>query len=133
MFAPFRVFFAAGALFVLVGAAPIVRFLWLYAAGSGGGHIQSLILGGAAVVVGFLLLMIGIVADLIACNRQLIEMVLEKVRRMEIRQERLISEWEEIAGSAFRGEHGSGVRQAGRESVASLTSVTASTDTPELR
>jgi hypothetical protein len=36
----------------------------------------------------FIILMIGIVADLINFNRQLIEIMLEKVRRLELEQSR---------------------------------------------
>ncbi len=41
-------------------------------------------LGGALVVIGFVTFLIGLVADLINFNRQLIEMTLEKMRRMEL-------------------------------------------------
>ncbi len=41
-------------------------------------------LDGALVVIGFVTFLIGLVADLINFNRRLIEMTLEKVRRMEL-------------------------------------------------
>ena len=44
----------------------------------------SLVLGGAPPVIGFITFLVGPVADLIKYDRQLIEMTLEKVRRMEL-------------------------------------------------
>ena len=53
-------------------------------AGDGSGHIQSLVLGGVLLIIGFVTFLIGLVADLISFNRQLVEMTLEKVRRIEL-------------------------------------------------
>ena len=57
-----------------------------YFSGAGDGHLQSLILGGTFFVIGMMTFLIGLVGDLINFNRQLIEMTLEKVRRMELHQ-----------------------------------------------
>jgi len=84
MYRPLKVFFTIGLLITLLGTAPVVRFLYFYFAGDGTGHVQSLILGGALLVIGFMTFMIGLVADLISFNRQLVEMTLEKVRRIEL-------------------------------------------------
>jgi glycosyltransferase involved in cell wall biosynthesis len=86
MYRPLSAFSFIGAIFLGVGLLPIIRFLYFYATGSGAGHVQSLVLGGVLVIVGFMVLMIGLVADLINFNRQLIEMTLEKVRRIELRE-----------------------------------------------
>lgn len=83
MYNPLHVFMTLGAAAGVLGLLPILRFLYFYAVGEGGGHIQSLVLGGALVVLGALAMMFGIVADLIGRNRQLLEMVLEHVRRLE--------------------------------------------------
>jgi glycosyltransferase involved in cell wall biosynthesis len=87
MYRPLRTFFWVGVTVGLVGVLPIVRFLYLWSIGEGAGHIQSLVLGGVLVMVGFMTLLIGLVADLIGFNRQLIELTLEKVRRLELREE----------------------------------------------
>jgi glycosyltransferase involved in cell wall biosynthesis len=84
MYRPLSTFAAIGAVIFFIGVLPIVRFLYYYAVGQGAGHIQSLVLGGVLVVVGFMVLMIGLLADLINFNRQLIEITLEKVRRLEL-------------------------------------------------
>lgn len=86
MYQPLRVFFYLGLVMGLIGAVPILRFVYFYAIGEGDGHVQSLILGGAFVVMGFIAFLVGLVADLINFNRQLIEMTLERVRRLEVAQ-----------------------------------------------
>ena len=86
MYQPLRVFFFVGMTIGLIGALPILRFLYFWAMGDGGGHLQSLIIGGAFLVMGFMALLVGLVADLINFNRQLIEMALERVRRLEVAQ-----------------------------------------------
>ena len=83
MYRPLRVFFSIGFLALLVGTAPILRFLFFFVQGDGSGHIQSLILGGAMVVAGIFTLLIGIVADLINCNRRLIEQMMVRMERLE--------------------------------------------------
>ena len=84
MYRPLLVFTIIGAILVLIGAVPIVRFLYFYFVDGGQGHIQSLLLGAMFVVLGFITFMFAMLADLIHWNRRLIEMTLEKVRRLEL-------------------------------------------------
>jgi len=84
-----RVFVGLGALATLIGLLPIGRFLWFALHGEGGGHVQSLVLGGALLTVGVLIATLGILADLIATNRKLLEATLLKLRKLE---ERLASQ-----------------------------------------
>ena len=84
MFRPLKVFFLIGLVLSLIGMIPVARFVYLYFSGDGAGHIQSLVLGGALLIIGFMTFLIGLVADLISFNRQLVEMTLEKVRRIEL-------------------------------------------------
>lgn len=84
MYQPLRVFVLLGGTLMLLGAIPIFRFLYLWMIGDGQGHIQSLVIGGVLVMMGFTSVLAGMVADLINFNRQLIEMTLEKVRRIEM-------------------------------------------------
>ena len=83
MYNPLRVFFSAGALIALIGALPIMRFLFFWATGDANGHIQSLVIGAALLIVGALVAMMGILADLIGANRKLLEAALERVRHLE--------------------------------------------------
>jgi glycosyltransferase involved in cell wall biosynthesis len=84
MYRPLKFFVAIGALITIIGTLPVIRFLYLYAIGQGEGHVQSLVLAGALLVIGLMTFLIGLVADLIGFNRQLMEMTLEKVRRIEL-------------------------------------------------
>ncbi|MBX3131819.1 MAG: glycosyltransferase family 2 protein [Gemmatimonadaceae bacterium] len=72
---PFAFFAVPGAAIFGVGFAIGVRFLLYYFAGSGSGHLQSLLLGTLLLGTGFFLVVVGLVADLIAVNRSLLERV----------------------------------------------------------
>jgi len=58
-----------------------------YFLGEGVGHIQSLIIGGSFLVIGFITFLIALLADLINFNRRLLEITLEKTRRIELMME----------------------------------------------
>ena len=83
---PLRVFTTIGVIALLAGAAIGVRFLIAYFSGTGGGHIQSLILSAVLLIAGFQTLLIGLVADLIGANRKVMEDVLVRVRRLEFQE-----------------------------------------------
>jgi len=83
MYQPMRVFLLIGGVLFFVGMVPIARFVYFYLSGDGDGHIQSLVLGGMLVMLGTFSALIGLLADLISFNRQLLEMILEKARRAE--------------------------------------------------
>ncbi len=84
MYNALRAFTYIGILLGILGAAPVVRFLYFYSVGEGTGHIQSLVLGAGLLVAGFVTILIGAVSDLISSNRKLLEVVLEKLRRLEL-------------------------------------------------
>lgn len=84
MYQPLRVFFYIGCLCIFGGLIPSVRFLIYYLMGQGSGHIQSLILAAVLFIVGFQVLVVGLVADVISFNRRLIEETLLRVRRIEL-------------------------------------------------
>ena len=83
MYNPLRVFVLFGALAALTGTVPIVRFLYFYAIGEGAGNIQSLVIGGSFFTLGVIAIMLGIVADLVGRNRQLMESTLQRLRKIE--------------------------------------------------
>jgi hypothetical protein len=88
MYSPLRVFATLGVWLAVAGLIPIGRFIYFYFTDGGVGHVQSLILGGALVVIAALAFLIGLVADLIGWNRQLLEITLEKVREIELQLDR---------------------------------------------
>ena len=83
IYKPLKTFFTIGALLMLAGSALGARFVWHFAHGDRGGHIQSLILAAVFLIVGFQTLLIGLVADLISVNRRLSEEVLVRLKRAD--------------------------------------------------
>ncbi len=88
MFKPLRFFVMIGLLCVLGGLVPSVRFIYFYLQGDGAGHVQSLILAAVMFIVGFQVLVLGLLGDVISFNRRLIEEILLRVRRMELSGEK---------------------------------------------
>lgn len=86
---PMRTFALIGGSLALIGAIPILRFLYFWAIGDGDGHVQSLVLGGSLLVLGVLTGLLGVLADLIGANRKLLEATLGHVRRLEEQVARL--------------------------------------------
>jgi len=84
MYQPLRVFSALGTLLIVLGVIPGLRFLYFYAVGQRVGHIQSLILAAILIIVGFQVLLIGLVADVIANNRKMLEETLYRLRKLEL-------------------------------------------------
>ena len=81
---PLSVFLALGSVMFLFGLLPIARFLYFAYEGNSAGHVQSLILGCTLTIMGASAWIVGMLADLIAANRKLLEMTLEKVRILEL-------------------------------------------------
>ncbi len=84
MYEPLKVFSYIGATIFLAGAALVARFLYYYVTGTGMGHVQSLILSAVLMIVGFQVLLIGLVSDVISGNRKLLENLVYRVRSIEI-------------------------------------------------
>ena len=85
LYNPLRIFLILGSIPVGLGAALLVRFLWFYVtANRPAGHVQSLILAVILVVIGALIWLAGILADLIAVNRRLLEETVERQRRQSL-------------------------------------------------
>lgn len=83
MYEPLRVFAIIGLVIAAIGAVPMLRFLYFYLFVNGEGKVQSLVIGSAFLTVGVLTFTLGLVADLLSHNRQLIELTLEKIRHLE--------------------------------------------------
>ena len=84
MYRALRVFLAIGMGMILLGTVPGIRFLYLMAVGQRVGHVQSLILSAILIIVGFQVMLIGLLADLLSCNRKLLEELVYRVRKMEM-------------------------------------------------
>jgi glycosyltransferase involved in cell wall biosynthesis len=86
MHEPLKVFSYIGGLVFLTGFAISVRFLYFWLLGDtyGDRHLQSLILSAVLMIVGFQIVIIGLVADAIAGTRKLLEDLLYRVRKIEL-------------------------------------------------
>lgn len=71
-----KVFSWIGFLIILPGFFLIARYLYFFFMGNSNGHLQSLIAATILINLGFIVFMIGIVADLISNNRKLLEKIL---------------------------------------------------------
>ncbi len=81
LYNPLRIFIMLGAFPVVLGCALLLRFLYFYFAGiSPAGHVQSLILAVILIVIGALVWLAGVMADLTAVNRRLLEELVERQR-----------------------------------------------------
>ncbi len=84
MYEPLKMFSFIGGIVFSIGFLVAIRFLYFYFAGHGSGHIQSLILSGVLMMIGFQVIMIGLVADLIGGLRRLTEDALYRIKKVEL-------------------------------------------------
>ncbi len=86
MHEPLKAMFYLSLPFWLFGAFIIGRFLFFYFVfpRQAQGHLQSLVLAGVAIILAFLIMLFGMIADLISTNRRLIEDALVRVKKMEL-------------------------------------------------
>jgi glycosyltransferase involved in cell wall biosynthesis len=85
MYEPLKVFTYIGLLVFSGGVALGLRFLYYYFfVDRGVGHIQSLILAAVLMIVGFQVVLIGLLADVISANRKLLEDVVYRIRSLEL-------------------------------------------------
>ncbi|HEX2456357.1 MAG TPA: glycosyltransferase family 2 protein [Vicinamibacterales bacterium] len=85
MYEPLKVFTYIGLLVFGGGVAGGLRFLYFYFfVDKGTGHLQSLILSAVLMIVGFQVVLIGLLADVISANRKLLEDLVYRVRSLEL-------------------------------------------------
>lgn len=98
MYEPLKIFSYIGGFIFLVGVLISLRFLYFYMfTHEADGKIQSLILSAVLLIVGFQVVLIGLLADVISGNRKLLEDMLYRVRRMELDRGRRSSDAKEGA------------------------------------
>jgi glycosyltransferase involved in cell wall biosynthesis len=81
-----RIFTIISIILLLMGILIGGRFLVFYFQGRGSGNVQSLILAAVFLIVGFITFLIGLIADLVSFNRKILEEVLYRLRRLEIKK-----------------------------------------------
>ncbi|HRE25108.1 MAG TPA: glycosyltransferase family 2 protein [Anaerolineales bacterium] len=92
IYEPLRTFGVLSLPFILVGLGLLGRFAVLYLLGylsEGVARLlQSVFIGGTSLIIGILILMFGVLADLIAANRRLTEETLYRIKRLELSRDR---------------------------------------------
>ncbi len=83
MYKPLKCFSYLAVVPIVIGLLIGFRFLYYMTIGQSGGHVQSLILACTLIIIGFLTFMIGLVADVIAANRKLLQDTQYHARKTE--------------------------------------------------
>lgn len=83
MYKPLYCFAWIAGIFGVIGVGIGIRFLVYYFTGNGAGHIQSLILASMFIIIAVLCGVIGLLGDVIAANRKLLEEIQFELRKMD--------------------------------------------------
>lgn len=83
MYKPLKFFTIVGMVPFLIGIAIGIRYLVFLFMGDAGGHVQSLILASILIMMGFMTIIIGLQADIIAANRKLLEDIQYHVKELD--------------------------------------------------
>ena len=83
MYKPLRFFTAVGMIPLIAGIILGIRYIIFMCMEQAGGHIQSLILASILILMGFMTIIIGLQADIIAANRKILQDIQYRIKRME--------------------------------------------------
>ncbi len=84
VYRPFRFFLSIGLAFFTSGFIFGIRYLYYYFTGGGQGHVQSVVLAGILIGIGFQTILVAFLADLLGVNRKLMEEVQYRLRKQEL-------------------------------------------------
>lgn len=87
MYKPLRFFVSMGSVPIIAGMILGVRYLVFYFNGAGNGHIQSLLLAITLVLLGVMIGVVGLEADVIAANRKLLEDIRYEIKKVNYQEE----------------------------------------------
>jgi glycosyltransferase involved in cell wall biosynthesis len=86
LYEPLKFFSRIGILIMSVSMLIGARYAYFFMFGvKKGGHLQSLLLGAVLFITGFMIIMIGLLADTISANRKINEDILYRLRKKEIK------------------------------------------------
>jgi glycosyltransferase involved in cell wall biosynthesis len=89
MYEPLKIFTYIGASVIGVGMLVSLRFVvtWMTdSSATGPRNLQSLLFAAVLMIIGFMVLVIGLLADVISANRKLLEDLVYRVRGLELRR-----------------------------------------------
>lgn len=89
MYKPMRFFIGLGFIPFLIGFGLGVRYIVLLCMGLSQGNIQSLILCNMLILIGVMIWVVGLLADLLAANRKILQEVQQKVRDIDYKIDEL--------------------------------------------
>ncbi|MBU1084109.1 MAG: glycosyltransferase family 2 protein [Candidatus Omnitrophota bacterium] len=81
MYEPLKSFIKISLVPISLSVVLITRFLIAHFTRHQGGHVQSLVIAAAGLILGFIIIMIGLLGDLISANRKLNEEILYRLKK----------------------------------------------------
>lgn len=85
MYEPLPIFLWPALILGLGGVFLVGRFVYYYLTSPGPtGHVQSLVLGAALLILGLMFVMLGVIGDLLRANRIISERALTRIRHLEL-------------------------------------------------
>jgi hypothetical protein len=85
---PLKFFLTLGAIPFGLGFVVGVRWLLLFISGTPRSHVPSLVLAAILLILGFQLWMLGLVSDVLAVNRKILEEAQLRLRRADLDRQR---------------------------------------------
>ncbi len=107
LYEPLKTFSYIALPFVVVGVVLLGRFVVLYIEDPGGAqgrYVQSVIIGGFFLLIGFVIFLFGVISDLVSGTRRLTEEALYRLRRLELEMDRERGQGNRSGGTEGRGE-----------------------------
>lgn len=90
MYKPMRFFVTLGFFPFLAGVALGIRFLIrFFSSGRGTGNVQSLILCSMLILIGVIIWVVGLLADVMAANRSILQEIQQRVRKLDYEIEKM--------------------------------------------
>jgi len=83
MYEPLKVFTYLGLTIFVVGFAGVARFVYYYTQGLASRHLGSMVAASVLIIVSFIVLVLGLIADVNAANRKLLEDLIYRIRSLE--------------------------------------------------
>jgi len=95
MYKPYMIFSSLALVLATSGIIPFIRWGIIEAVATRPGtHLESIVVGAVLLIVGFLSLILGVVADLVRTNRTLLEDNLEHMKRLRYGGPSLVSAYD---------------------------------------
>ena len=87
MYKPLKFFGVLGLIFLTAGLIFGIRFMFFYIQGLSEEYIKSMVIAAVLVVLAIIIFVFGLLSDIIASNRKLLEDIQYRVRKMECQEE----------------------------------------------